>query len=462
MSSHFKRFMLFKRYHAWSILGVVLGTAWFLKNLFLPLQYRGRACCDAIEYVKMAEETPSLLKMFVYSGGRTFGYPFYLKLHQVFYSIFFSDREWITWSFYTTLILNFWACFSLFRTCAKNIKIPLHPIYLFLLLAHPGLTSYAALTLTDSITTALFTFAISKLIQGFATKDVSTKRKEYLYAGLLLGCCTVIRPLLNPVSLGVLFSIGVIEVVRNKPIQWSSKRMKALLAAAVVPAAFGLAVIVGLGVRNCWIKYKTVCTSDPGFMQMVVPPSLNMGVNSPRYYTSFQPSLRGVAPSDPFMGRHFGGCPIVTIRDLFICYTHDPVALPVFMAKKVIGLFDNFYLNAYAFDLTLQWIRILNRTFGMIGFLGFLSALYCLVFWKKYRDQGVLILAAAICIHVFVCIQFHIESRYGFPIVPCAFLTLGFVLRTIQIKWNQPVLWIFAIGSILFWTQTLIWDGIPT
>lgn len=438
-----------KETRIWTASGIFLGFLWFLKALALPLKYKGWTCCDALQYVHTTIQTPSLLKALTFAGERTFGYVFFLKLHQTIYSWFASDSTlaWADISLFTVLFLHFWASWSLYQSVVKNLKVSLHPIFLFLILIHPGLTSYAAVTLTDTITTAFISFSLAWLIEGVSSRE---KTKPYLIAGLLLGTCAVIRPIFNPIGGLILFGVLAIE--------WMSQNSRKLILKIGAPLFLGFILISGMGFRNCWMKYRSFCMSDPSFTAMVSTASFKQGLSNARLYTSLEPAPRCVLGFDKFMLENFDTCPMTGVKDLLKCYARKPVYLPLYFIKKSIGLFDNFYLGAYAFDITRPWEMVVNRSFGMIGFVGFLLACFSLLQFKRKQNPGVLILSVVICIHVLVSIQFHIESRYGFPAVPAAFLVLGTYIPSLKQNWKSPALWIALLGAIIFWWQTLVWD----
>jgi hypothetical protein len=458
----------------WAVSGFIIGSMWFVFNDSLPAIFRGRDCCDSVNYISIAKSHANLGEMLNFSGDRALGYPLFLKLHQVGVEFFKLPVDWINASCISSLILHFAAILFFYWILTSKLKFKLHPFFLLLVLIHPGLVSHAALSLSDSVTTSLFTLSLAFTICAFKQPQSHLSWRTHLVAGALLGLSVLMRPLLLSFVLVAFPLIWVFYPATNeiKYLGRAKGSKKNVMRHFALPFLLGFALTSGVGFRSCFLQFHRFCLSNPSFNKEVMAGSIRVGLRSSRVYTSVTPATKWAVVTDAYSQRHFGDKCIISdkkaISTLLQCYIQNLPALPLHLLKKMIGFFDNYQLNTYAVDITTTWERYLNRTFGLLGFLGTLCAfLYLYLFSRgqKYRESSLVLLTAFILIYTGISLNFHIESRYGFPAVPAAIFLLGIKIQEELEKKNSirawaksPFLWLMVTGSAVFWLQTWLWD----
>ncbi len=148
------------------------------------------------------------------------------------------------------------------------------------------------------------------------------------------------------------------------------------------------------------------------------------------------------------------------ITSLLSCYARHAQWMPLLVFKKTVALFDNFQLNSYAAYVTHWPSLILNRTFGLMAYLGFFSLVVPWIICIRLRRWHLWMLAYAYAlVYWAVSLIPSTDSRYGFPLVP--FGIAGFVWILGQWKNARIRRWIILGWLILasaFLLQTAMWD----
>ena len=139
----------------------------------------------------------------------------------------------------------------------------------------------------------------------------------------------------------------------------------------------------------------------------------------------------------------------------------------VHLIKKTIGLFDNFHLNTYAVEITRPWHVWWNRLFGLIAFNGFVAAIWLLgrdLLRRRCSERPALIFSAFLLV-AFVAMNVNsaIESRYGLPVAPTAFMLFGALVaeiaRSPERRERRLFVGLAAVCSIGFLAQAVVWDA---
>ena len=442
------------------LVGLVLGTLWFAYNLSLPPSQLGWECCDGAEYIGRAMQE----KVWSSSGHRTFGYPFFLSLFiPIFDFIPSADpRCWISAAMVAQLIIWFLSAWILFRAL-RRMDQRYSPLLLGLLFAHPALTSYAAMPLTDSLSVSLFCLTVTFLLS-------LQKRYERPFApcfgiGLCLGLITTMRPSYQVIGIMTGATISIFSVARGISSRHSLKRILTICLCSTCAFLFGFLPPYLKTAKNCYDQFGYFCLLDRESMQKVSRTSLFMSVTSVRWWSSGTTGFRNT--NDNYMWVAAFGCNFQeipadhTLSWLASCYTKIPTVLPVIFVKKIVAGFDNYLLNAYTTDETAPWERVLNRVFSIPAFLGFLLALGVVLralFQRTILNYLYLVVPIG---YLLFQVNFHIESRYFFPTYPLFFLF--FFIKASEFlagSWTKRICFVsFSVlctGVFLF--QTLYWD----
>jgi hypothetical protein len=409
------------------IIGLIFALAWFRYNISLPDGIRGLKCCDAGEYISHASES----KPWNHSGRRAFGYILYLS---GFYNLAlwrgtfsFSSFEWLTPALYVQLLVWLVTCFILFLSLRREDK---HYRYLFLgiLLAHPALSAYAALSLTEVLSTSLFSLAM------LCVRQLSSAPRRFwlwsLLAALSLGYATAIRPNFLAVFALTGLATGVTIFWRGLKEGWPLSRVLLSSLIAWFMFAAGTIPTVGKAVQNCARDYGQICIVDPTTTRFATDQTLWMGLTHARVWSSHTTGLRGT--DDALLGRLASRCYQVhgDIKGspnpyswLLQCYKSYPIMVPAALFKKLIAGYDHHHLNAYAADQTSPFEYYLNKVYSFGSFLGLCFAIFlCLRALLQGSLYKYMYLVLPICF-VLVQINFHIEARYFLPTVPLFLLT---------------------------------------
>jgi len=441
--------------------GLLIGSWWFAFNLSLPPEQRGVTCCDAAAYIGNA----TLADTWNAVGHRTFGYSWFL-------SLFLRGYEWIGgtvrfgWipAAMTAQLVIWFAAASILFSAMRRISVWLSPLLLALLYAHPALSSQAAITLTDSLGTSLFCLSIACLI--LIQQRTERPGLPCLALGLTLGLEVTIRPSFEMISAATLPVLALYLFARAVANRQGLRR--ALGAAGIGTIAFVIGFLPGYGkiIKNCYAVHGEYCKFDPEFMRTVSKQIPLLSFTAARWWSSGTIGFRNT--EDPFLWDMAFACdvpkgtPETGVAKWFLqCYLKAPKHLPVFIGKKLISGFDNYFLNTYATDETTPAQRVLNRTFSLVSFLGLIFAAGT-VMASLFRRAifGYLYLIIPL-IYVALQVNFHVETRYYFPTYPVFFLF--FFDRLCSALHGS---WMRRIGfgattvalTALFLFQTMYWD----
>lgn len=438
---------------------LAFAVAWFAYNVSLPAPQRGLTCCDGAEYVS----TSGAKDVWKLAGPRVYGYPFFLSIfRRALQKDDLNDITWVTPAIVTQLLAWFASAFFLFRALQRSGRQ--YPWWAFaLVLAHTSLSSYAAMTLTDSLASSLFCVAIGALV--YLQEGIKGTRAAAI-AGIALGLATSMRPSFFVISICALALVcaAVFVRVRGDVGGVASPAKRSLLAAAFF--LLGFAPFYGKLIFNCYDKHGYVCMLDDVTMRRVTSEDIFRGVTAVRWWASLTTDYRST--DDTFINTFAGDCGVqgkvpddAPFQWLLACYARVPWKVPVVFLKKFVGGFDNYFLNAYATDETTAGERLLNRAFSVVGFLGFIMACFhCLVALLQRRIRGEVYLLLPLA-YAFAQVNSHIEARYFMPVYPIFFL---FACSQVSAFARRPMLQkaSFAVVTvafaIFFYIQAWHWD----
>jgi len=439
------------------IIGLVIGTAWFVYNrltdfgAFPPM-------ADAVTYSEISNSFRSFGEAFSYAADRTFGFPFVLYCMKRLVEVFSTPTPEELDAAQTAMLLIFHFAASVFfyrslRKTSQHYGLRIHPAALLLILIHPGLTGYTSVLLTDTFTSNLIMIATALLL---GAREAGTRSLLLRGAamGTTLGLAVAARPFLV-VSTFVFFClIATLALLFRSP-------KRPLLFFALTLASFSLFLLPS--VLQCRTIYGKVCMQNPGFAAQGVE-SLKWGLTSVRTYWSSR-SEYTVAPDEQTMAKNIRAtCDIQGIKggiDWLKCIFSNPFFTPVFLVKKVIGLFDSYFLHSYASDVTSSWDRRYARIFGMLSFVGYFCAIGILVgFLRRRKIWESLALSLPVLILLFQ-LPMHIEPRYSFSTVPiCLVATVWLFQKAIQQGRRMLITYLIVFVTLggTFLVQTHLWD----
>jgi hypothetical protein len=450
------------------LLAIGLSALWFTYSLTRPDAYNGRRCCDSVEYMHLAGELHSPSDILTHYGFRALGYPLFLRFHSLVERVLPlpAGMDWIFLSLLTAFVLFVASTYALYFAL-RDRGIPVPRAALLLLLVHPGLSSYAATPITDSLALSLLSFCFA----CFLRLEWTVERRALIFSaaiGLLLAWLTLTRPPHYVPSLAVLsafLAAGIGTAVRRRSPRLVLLPLLGMLAFGIVLLPRHLACASQNGGVPCLLTSQHVTDN----IRLAIG---NVRIGARTYGLLFVDdaghvqSRQSTVP-DVFMQRHFDclGSNGPTLAGILACYRQRLIFLPLYFGKKTIALFDNPHLNAYASFITSTPVWWWNRLFGGLGFAGF-ACLVLLAAWSAARRdlpfQVLLPLLYLAAYYVLILIP-HIEARFGFPFVPASFVAL-----TIAVKeaFRSPgvrravVVGVIAAACIVFLAQTVAWDRV--
>jgi hypothetical protein len=444
-------------------LGLVAATGWFAYNLSVGIGNRFRG--DAVGYVQIMMARRSLADVLGYAGDRTLGFPLFLYLVKSLTTLAgsVSVETFVDVVCVLLLLIHVVATLLFFAEVSsvseREMGLRLHPAALALLLAYPGLVAYTAVPLTDTLATDLLMLAIAALCRASRLPTTATRAGWGLACGAGLGAVVLVRPATVVPCAAVLAGGWVVVGTRRT---------------VMTAATLGFALLVGMQAANCARVFDRACLTNPTTTAAAVAESVGWGVASARHYWSQRSNDPDghVSVPDPFLADHLAAdCHPTAVlgRDgLLACLATHPTAVVPFELKKAIGLFDSYYLQPYAVDVTPRWARLVSRPFGALAFAGFVAAVGWLglvvarLLTGLRLGSGLLGVVLLIPVaHIVWQSLFHVEPRYGFPAVPFALVSLTVCVQRsggLAPRRRALVFAVLAGAILLFLGQTYRWD----
>lgn len=445
------------------IVSILIAYKLFSYGMSFPLRERVRG--DAYLYMSIAYNFSSFWDGVSYVGQeRTSGYPIFLYLVKVI----FSPKHLKEWAYQVAYIQVFFhilasVCFykffltDLFRQ-KKLLKFSA-VLITCLLIIYPTLVTYTTTPLTDTFTTDLIMIFIILYYKSY-------KGSFYLSAlscGIVLGYLILVRPSLWPPVL-VFYTICVCMMIL--------KRRNFISKTNVFIMMMSTLIILTPSFYYTQQKYGHIGIRNTNLVEEIYSKDLQAGLSAVRVfwsrkYISANPIYSGI--HDPLLMREYGlKCNVVSLPEILKCLFEKPKFVPVFIFKKMIGLFDDPQLQPYIVDFTPRWFILWQRVFGMLSFCGFLSLIYITILNIFYKNKTFAIdlpLSMFMCTLIGVHMILHIEGRYGFSVIPLSItaLFLSFTYAKELEKRRSLAIWmcILTISGMLFLYQTHHWDLTP-
>lgn len=400
----------------WSpfIVGILLATAYFIYTLKFPDKVRGIYFGDSADYINCS--LGGLTKVWNHSSYRLFGYPFLLA---IFRELFPGPDTFLR----PVFILQF-VCFIssvlFFLSSLKLTGLKL-PLWLpTLLLAHPAIVAMSTIPMTDTLTACLFSVALGLMIR--IDRVNSGHILKVLCLGLVMGVACTFRPALVPIGVVTPLVVAGAKLLASYKEGMSMQRS---LRVGVGILALYFVVFAPIYVKlrvNCLNTHHEQCIVPSHILQPEMKVSLEYALMYSRWEIYFRPD--GVPEGAPTNDRIFphDACVFTTgdpTPQLFDCYLKNLTRVPVYLARRLIGVFDHRHHTIYGLNYTQPWVFAINRAFSVIGFLGlFVTATLFLQGLMKGRVEAFF---AIPLLYVAIQMNFHAEPRYMFLVTPLFF-----------------------------------------
>lgn len=448
-----RRCLFFSCKAAWLLLCMAVAIYSVRESLHLPDRFRGLTCCDSRSYLEMS--TPDLSTIFYSSSGRAFGYPFLLGLLKRA----FSDQ--LVATAVAQLLAHFLSSGFLFF-CLRHIGVRISFFALGLLLAHPGLVPYAAISLTDSLATSCFSIflGLSALVLDGRRFFILSSLLTGLVAGLMIS-------LRNSLIMQLAFILPILLVAVVTQRRGASSSLRESVTRVSLFTGFAAIGFLPLYIHMCLNTYRI--TNEFALMSSEYATnatrSLHWGVIYSRVW--------GVVEHDGSWGwrstedrvldaRTCDISPSSPIQSLVSCFLSNPREVPIHLAHRIVGLFDNHHINWYAALATLPWRFETIRAFSVVGLCGLISVALLLLGATANGSLSRYAFLLFPCVFIAVQSIWHVEPRYVFPTVPILFLLgISAIQGNVFAKKWQTCLCIFLMAAVafFFYKLTMAWDA---
>ena len=418
---------------------LVLGYLYFQYTLAIPFRFRGVDFGDSIDYITCSRG--ELWKVFRHSSLRVFGYPFFISL---FRHIYPGDYGFL-YPLLNSQVIGYFisTCILLLAVAKTGLKMPV--LIAALVLIHPGLIAMATIAMTDSLTTSLFNCTLALIISLTYTERGLRSKSAAL--GCLFGIIISLRPSFLPLSLIAPFVLAVSIMLRivSSSRAWSEAYKSAALC--LLFYVFGIAPLYTHLRTNCYRIHREQCIIPSSAIN--ISETFNYALDFSRWDIIFRPN--GVPVAAPTRDRifPFGSCPIskeTPTSSVIECYIQHPSFIAPHFFRRLIGIFDNRHINIYGGGRTPEFLFWMNRFFSVIGFLGVFVAIGLSIRGLMVRRIEAHLLIPLI--YLALQLNFHVESRYAFPVTPLFFIVAASVAHTsYRLKgWNRVGMLLAALG----------------
>ena len=455
-----------------SIIGLVLFTT----GLHYPPEARVRG--DAYHYLLIASQLGSVESLFTYAGDRTIGLPFFEYVIKKFLGDHgeINMLQWvdaICLTLFLTHIVTAWF-FSTWARKTNLLKSNNAVLLLFVFLAtFPALIGHTTSPLSD-------TLAIDLLLCGVVSAEAAlSKNKIYgallfsAAAGLFFGFSMLVRP-------GSAIALAIASAFALLIAALTGRRTTIVICTSILACI----ALIAPSAYHCEQKYGKWCQQNPSTFNAVA--SAQAGLKGARTVWNkggINPAPEGVPtlPDSIMFNNYYHRCHLSSIvglgdTSLTGCLLARPLALPAYVVKKWIGLFDHFRFTPYLEDHTPTWLLWLSRAYDSIAWAGLALAFVILIkvarrparhHLKNFLISNITPVVLGVYSVVMLAQHtiLHTEDRYGFPLIPlCTVIFFNYgeaaVLQLRLGRW--PMLASAAIVCLvavtIFITQIVSWD----
>lgn len=454
------------------LFAVTVSSALFFFGVSHPLDTRVSG--DALEYLRIADSLSDFNVVMHFTGNRTLGFPLFERVIYEFLALFHGTvyvLPWINTIGLSMLGLHIAASWLFSVWVQRNglIRGEDSKLLLFVVLAtFPALIGHTTTPLADTLALDLVLFGLFFLDCSFRVNVYRTCVAHALFSAFFFGFAILVRPA-SMIGLAVAVAVGWLVSV------WEHKRSMLSLSLVMLGA---ISVLLP-SLLNCTQRFGTLCIQSPSTFNPML--SAQDGLRGARVLWTLPNDIPGSLPmltDDSMFRNYYEKCQLrsffgMTPTSFTGCLLAEPGAIPGFLLKKWIGLFDYFRFTAYMETTTPPWLRVLSRAYGAIGWLGF-----CLSFivavgvimrgkvstLKEYALQnlGVLLLVVYSTILLAQHTVLHTEERYGFPLLPLSvavFFMIAERATRIAVARHLFALVVFCLAVIAVYVfQTLFWD----
>jgi hypothetical protein len=437
------------------LLGLGIGLAWFICCLMLSENCRGLTVGDSTVYLNISNNRPSAV--FFFSSARTFGYPLYLSIFR-----YISNNGALFLPLATAVqLLSYFLSITFLFLALRSAGLRLPWFALSMLYAHPAFIAFAAITLSESLTTSLIAVMTGILI--YITREERQFILRSALLGLLAGITLAIRPpaamFINLFAALSALSVFGSTYFRSGLLSVSARRFMlfiALFGAGFLP-------VYGHLLNNCHRSHGQFCLVPAPGINGAILESIERALAHSRVWGIIEGKglFRWGLTNDQIIR----DCKIdiaSPTRDLAKCYVKNLRLLPRYFFNRLLGIFDNRHINpccAVDTPLIMFWtLRVLSA----IGLIGLVVAAGLFISnmrgfrWAMHTYLLVPFLAIGFQVNL------HPETRYILPVIPIVF-ALGVSQLTTNLfkrRWHYfLVLGISVLLVAAFFIQVAAWDA---
>ena len=447
----------------------------FSFGLSYTLEFRVRG--DAHQYLSIANQFDSFLSVWRYAGTRAVGLPFLEFVIKQGLLTFTSAKTIDAWvdAICAVLLIAHISASWFFAQWARRTKLIRSENGAFLLFAflgtYPAFVGHTTLPLTDTLAVDLALWSVISLEGAFCQKQFPRALILSCVSAFLFGGLILVRP-------GSLFGVGSALAVAGAISLYGERRISWLIGIA----ALGCLATVAPFASNCTQKFGEICLQSmvPGFPQDAQAGLAGGRTLWARGYTD--DGLIRTLPDETMVANYATRCHLTSLlgftdTSLTGCLLSRPLAIPAYVGKKWIGLFDHFRFTPFLEDHTPFWLRWLSRAYDSLSWTGLALFFFSMIRMAKQESRSRLktllidnISPTLLTVYsLFLLGQhtiMHVEDRYGLPVVPlCATVLVIYGERAISqyrsFEWRNHGLVVFycCLAWATFIGQIIIWDG---
>jgi hypothetical protein len=447
----------------------------FSFGLSYPLEFRVRG--DAHQYLSVANQFDSFSSVWNYAGLRSVGLPFLEFVIKQGLATFTSANTFNAWvdAICAAMLITHLATVWFFAKWARRTKLIQSEngaLFLFAFLGtYPALIGHTTLPLTDTLAIDLVLCAVISLEAAFNAKRTPNALMLSGLSAFLFGSLILVRP-------GSLIAIAAALAAAGAISLWGERRKSLLIGIA----ALGCLTTMAPFVSNCAQKYGEICLQSmiPGFPQDAQAGLAGGRTLWARGYTD--DGIVRTLPDETMVSNYASRCRLTSLfgladTSLTGCLLSRPLAIPAYVGKKWIGLFDHFRFTPFLEDHTPFWLRWLSRAYDSLSWIGFALFFFSMIRMAKQESRSRLkallahnITPALLTIYALLMLAqhtiMHVEDRYGFPVIPlCAIVLAIYGERAIRqyrsFEWRNDGLLVLYCGLAwaAFVAQIIIWDN---
>jgi hypothetical protein len=445
-------------------LGALVATALFAYAFACPFSRRIQG--DSLEYIKIAGDFTSISKAVSYTGDRTYGYPLFLHLVRQAaappdLAAWMADIAIAQFCLHLAASVFFYSAFL--KPLFKKAGLPqtTAAASAAMVMCYPALVTYTTLPLTDTFCTDLLMIAAG--LGSIARHQLPGKTVSlHILCGLILGYSVMVRPSFWPAVLAACVAAFIHALLQMK------KERICLLKAASL--ATGIAAVIVPALRNGQAAYGTPALQNPEFTRECTISCMRSGLYSVRVFWSFTRRSKEPLPGirDPYLARCYqeNQQSVQSLAGLLGHLFTKPAAVPVYIVKKTIALFDEPHVQPYYAEETPEWFSSIQRVFETMAFCGLVALLitFTLILLGKHDQPWIGPMWSMLAIFLLMTHGVvQVEGRYGFPVIPLCLTSL--FLGYAQARRHGPYYllgwsFILIIAAAVFLLQVTSWDRV--